>query len=127
MSTLQPLSIVHAVSGAPPGGGIRTPGDSLPIPDRLHPLQWIAVVGFWFLFWLFNAAAHVSIVLWRNPVGNREFSVGYLLEEAVTVTIWVLFTPVIFWLSWHFPVNVRNWHWRVPLHLDFRISPHQLK
>lgn len=119
MSTLQPPSIVHAVSGAPPGDRIRTPGDSPPIPDRLHPLQWIAVVGFWFLFWLLNAAAHVSIVLWLNPVGNREFSVGYLLEEAVTVTIWVLFTPLIFWLSWRFPVNVRNGHWRVPLHLGF--------
>lgn len=119
MSTLHPPPAVYAPAGTPPGDRSRALGESPWVPDRLHPLRWPAILGFWFLFWLLNAAAHVSKALWFNPMGNRDVSVGYLLEEAVTATIWALFTPLILLLSRRVPVNVRNWRGRVPLHLGF--------
>jgi sensor histidine kinase YesM len=77
----------------------------------------------YFLLWTVLGLFYFSQGLTQKLVGHDPTPWWhYLLAWLSGVYIWALLTPVMLWLGRQFPIERRNWLWRITLHLLFSAS-----
>jgi LytS/YehU family sensor histidine kinase len=68
----------------------------------------------------------IAVVLfaaqWYAYDATRAFAEPFQYYLWWSAYIWALLTPCALWLAWRFPITLRNWPTRVPLHLAASVA-----
>ncbi len=83
---------------------------------------WLGIVAMWCsltVFWTYQ----MVLVSATRRVPKMTSPIGDIVRlQAPGSVIWLLMSPLVFWLARRFRIDSSNWRWRLPLHVAVAVA-----